>query len=186
MTGKPTASPVVGLATHLLQFFPLSCFLLVAFRHGAPGLEDWLIAFMVGGAIAVLQVVLTLAFARGRPLSRMLLGVNAYLAVGGFSALTNQLRILQSLNDLRESGLFLCILAVGVITTFGSRAGFVGQEYSADRSRTKRDSLILLALAIVATIPSLLFRGHLLVSAVVPLTLLTIVNRWLRNRTPQV
>lgn len=186
MTGKPTASPVVGLATHLLQFFPLSCFLLVAFRHGTPNLEDWLIAFMVGGAIAVLQVALTLVFARGRPLNRMLLGVNAYLTVGGFSALTNQLWILQSLNDLRESGLFLCILAVGVITTFGSRAGFVGQADSADRTKTKRDSLVLLALTIVATIPSFLFRGHLLVSAVVPLTLLTIANRWLRNRAPRV
>lgn len=186
MTGKPTASRLVGLATHLLQFLPLSGFLLVAFRHGAPGLEDWLIAFMAGGAIAVLQVLLTLAFARGRPLNRMLLGANAYLVVGGFSALTNQLWILQSLNDLRESGLFLCIFAVGVITTFGSRAGFVGQEHGADRSKTRRDSLLLLAMAIAATIPSFLFRGHLVVSAVVPLTLLTIANRWLRNRTPQV
>lgn len=185
MTGTSSRSLVVGLATHLLQFFPLSCFLLVAFRRGAPNLEDWLLAFMVGGAIAVLQVALTLAFSRGRPLNRMLLGVNAYLTVGGFSALANQLWILQSLNDLRESGLFLCILAVGVVTTFGSRAGFVGQADRADGSKAKRDSLVLLALAIVATIPSFLFRGHLLVSAVIPLTLLTIANRWLRNRTPQ-
>ena len=182
MTGKPRASPVVGLANHLVQFFPLSCFLFVAFRQGRPQPEDWLIAFMVGGAIAVLQVALTLAITRGRPLNRMLLGVNTYLAIGGLSALTNQLPVLYALNDLRESGLFLCILAVGVLTTLGSKAGFVGQEDSPGRSRTKRYSLALLALAIIATIPSFFIRGQLILSAVVPLTLLSIVNRWFANR----
>ncbi|GAA4798570.1 hypothetical protein [Lysobacter hankyongensis] len=182
MTGKPTASPLVGLASHLLQFLPLSGFLLVAFRHGAPGLEDWLIAFMAGGAIAVLQVLLTLAFARGRPLNRMLLGVNAYLVVGGFSALTNQLWILQSLNDLRESGLFLCILAVGVLTTLGTPAGFVGREDRSGAGRTARYSWVLLALAAIATIPSFLLREQLLYSAVIPLTVLSMLHRRLGNR----
>lgn len=171
-----------GIAAQLLQFFALSCFLLVAFRHGEPGLEDWLIAFMVGGAVAVLQVAFATMIARGRPLNRLLLGVNAYLAVGGLSASTNQLWILQALNDLRESGLFLCILAVGAVATFGSAAGFVGQVDAADPSRTRRYSFALWALALLVSIPSFAFRGHLSVSAVVPLTALTLVNRWLGKR----
>lgn len=182
MSGKPTPSPLVALATHLLQFLPLSGFLLVAFRHGPPGPEDWLVAFMAGGAIAVLQVLLTLAFARGRPLNRMLLGVNAYLAVGGFSALANQLRILQALNDLRESGLFLCILAVGVFTTLGTRAGFVGREDRSGAGRTARYSWGLLAVTAIATIPSFLLRGQLLYSAVIPLTVLSMLHRRVGNR----
>lgn len=182
MSGKPTASPFVALAAHLLQFLPLSGFLLVAFRHGPPGPEDWLVAFMAGGAIAVLQVLLTLAFARGRPLNRMLLGVNAYLAVGGFSALANQLRILQALNDLRESGLFLCILAVGVFTTLGTRAGFVGREDRSGAGRTARYSWGLLAVAAIAMIPSFVLRGQLLYSAVIPLTVLSMLHRRVGNR----
>jgi hypothetical protein len=185
MTGKPGSSPGVAIATHLLQFFPLSCFLFVAFRQGAPQPEDWLIAFMAGGAIAVLQVAITLAIARGRPLNRMLLGVNAYLAVGGIAAVTNLPRLLQALNDLRETGLFLCILAVGILTTFGTRAGFVANEDGGDRPSTMRSSLILLALTAIATLPSCFIRGQLLFSAVIPLTLLSIADRWLRNRIPQ-
>ena len=177
MTGVFDHSPRIGIASQLLQFFPLSCFLFSAFRHGNPQPEDWLIAFMVGGSVAVLQIILASMLSRGRPLNRLLLGVNAYLAVGGLSALTSQLWILQMLDYLRESGLFLCILAVGVLTTIGSKAGFVGEVDSHAQARTKRYSLALLGLATVATIPSFLIRGQLVFSAVIPLTLLTITNR---------
>ena len=182
MTTASDHSRGIGVAALLLQFFPLSCFLFAAFRHGDPQPEDWLIAFMVGGVAAVLQVILAMILARSRPLDRLILGVNIYLIVGGLSALTNQLWILQALNELRESGLFLCLLAVGVLTTLGSKAGFVGQADSHGQSRTKRYSLALLLLAIIATIPSFLVRGQLVFSAVIPLTLLTLVNRWLARR----
>ncbi|MES2670143.1 MAG: hypothetical protein V4673_06955 [Pseudomonadota bacterium] len=178
-------SPGIGIAAPLLQFFPLSCFLFAAFRHGNPQPEDWLIAFMVGGAAAMLQIVVAMMISHGRPLDRLLLGANAYLVVGGLSALFNQLWILQMLDSLRESGLFLCILAVGVLATFGSKAGFVGQEDSAGQARTKRYSLALLALAVIATLPSFFIRGQLIFSAVIPLTLLTIANRWLVRRIQQ-
>lgn len=183
MTAASDHSPGIGVAARLLQFFPLSCFLFAAFRHGNPQPEDWLIAFMVGGVAAVLQIILTMILARSRPLDRLILGVNIYLTVGGLSALTNQLWILQTLNDLRESGLFLCLLAVGVLTTLGSRAGFVGETDSHGQSRTTmRYSLAMLLLVIIATIPSFLVRGQLVVSAVIPLTLLTLVNRWFASR----
>lgn len=182
MTKAFDHSSSIGIVTQLLQFFPLSCFLFAAFRHGNPQPEDWLIAFMVGGAVAVLQVIVATMISRVRPLNRLLLGVNAYLAIGGLSALTNQLWILQALDTLRESGLFLCILAVGVITTLGSKAGFVGQEDSRGESRTKHYSFALLTLAIIAAIPSFFIKGQLIFSAVIPLTLLTIVNRWFVSR----
>ncbi|NOT89867.1 MAG: hypothetical protein HOP03_17070 [Lysobacter sp.] len=182
MTRASDRSSNIGMVAQLLQFFPLSCFLFAAFRHGNPQPEDWLIAFMVGGAVAVLQVILATMISRGRPLNRLLLGVNAYLAIGGLSALTNQLWILQMLDTLRESGLFLCILAVGVLTTLGSKAGFVGQEDGRGESRTKHYSFALLALAIIATTPSFFIKGQLIFSAVIPMTLLTIVNRWFVSR----
>jgi len=170
------------IAAQLLQFFPLACFLFAAFRRGTPQLEDWLIAFMVGGAAAAIQVVVALALARGGALNRLVLGANAYLAVGGLAALAGQMWLLQALNGLRESGLFLCVVAVGAVTTFGSKAGFVGQEDRSGRSRTMRYSLGLLALAALAAVPSFCLRGQLLYSAVIPLTLLSIAQRWLAGR----
>lgn len=164
-----------------LQFFPLTIFVYVAFSHGQPQAEDWLNAFLAGGAIAGLQLILANILSRGHPLSRLLLGVNVYLIMGGIAVLTNQLVVLYILNDLRESGIFLTILVVGVLTTLGSKAGFVGEENRLDPPQVKRYSLGLLVLTSIATAASFYFRGYLIFSAVIPLITLTVANKLIKN-----
>lgn len=172
---------LLSAGASLLQFFPLTIFVYIAFLHDKPQAADWLNAFLAGGAAAGLQFILACVIFRGRPLNRLLMGVNAYLMIGGVSVLTNQLAILQMLNGLRESGIFLCILAVGIVTTLGTEAGFVGGMNWTDASHVKRCSLGLLILTLIATAASFHFRGNLTLSAVIPLVALAVVNRLLKR-----
>jgi hypothetical protein len=153
-----------------------------AFWHGEPRFADWLNAFLAGGVIAGLRLGFASALSRGRPQNRLILGVNVYLIIGGVSVFAKQLSVLQVLNDLRESGVFLCILTVGVITALGSKAGFVGEKSRAEQSRAKRYSLWLIGFAFAATAASFYFKGNLMLSAVIPLLALVIVNKILKNR----
>lgn len=175
-------SRLLSAGASLLQFFPLTIFVYIAFLHGKPQSADWLNAFSAGGAAAGLQFILAGILSRGRPLSRLLMGVNAYLVIGGVSVLTNQRPVLQMLNGLRESGIFLCILMVGIFTTFGSKAGFAGGANSIDPFHVKRCSVVLLLLTSVATAASFQFRGNLVLSAVIPLVALSVANRLLKRR----
>lgn len=166
----------------LLQFFPLTVFLSRAFHHGAAQAADWLAAFLWGGVAALLQLLIFYIFFRASVLNRIILGVNTYLIVSCSAVLTDQNAMLMLLNALKESGLFLCILIVGIFTTFISDAGFVGAvEYSPDK-QTRLFSLFLLLLSAAAVAMSFLFRGQLFFSAVLPLVILSVVNRLLKKR----
>ena len=179
------SSRLLDAGAALTTFFPLSFFVYVAFLHGKPQATDWMNAFLAGGAMAGLHLALTNIRSRGRPMSRLILGANVYLMIGGAAVLTNQPAVLRALDSLRESGIFLCILAVGVVTTFCSGAGFIGAANRPDRSRVKRYSLSLLLLAALATAASFHFRGKLTLSAGVPLVTLAVANRLFKHRVRQ-
>lgn len=170
----------------LLQFFPLTLFLRIAFLHGQPQADDWLHAFLAGGVAAILQFLVLLLLRRGRPLNRMMLGINAYLIVGALAVLGNQPALLALLNDLRESGIFLCLLAVGVITTWRSRTGFLGEDHAGPRSRMQVCSFWLLVLTCIATAASFYFRGQLLFSAVLPMIALVLMSKFLKKRLQRI
>lgn len=97
---------IFSVGSFLLQFFPLTVFLKVAFLNGKPQAADWLNAFIWGGSAAILQLALSIFFSRGHPLNRIILGVNWYLIIGGFVVIANQLAFLEALNNLKESGIF--------------------------------------------------------------------------------
>jgi hypothetical protein len=169
-------------ARSLLQFFPLTVFLAIAFRQGVPQNEDWLLAFMAGGVAALVQLALVRVLFRHAPMSRMIIGVNVYLMLGGVATIINHVPTLNLLNSLRESGLFLCLLGVGVITTLMSPYGFVGAAGSANPSRVRGHSMALLGLAILATAASFHFRGRMMLSAVIPLVVLALASRFAKRR----
>jgi hypothetical protein len=166
----------------LLQFLPLTVFLNVAFQNGAPQTADWLNAFMWGGVAAVLQLVLTYFLLQGLPFNRLILGVNFYLILGGAAVLTNQIALLKILGNLKESGIFLCVLIIGICTTVVSKAGFIGVMDISSPSRLQQYSVWLLLLTFAAVAASFWFRGKPIFSAAIPLIVLSVASRLFKIR----
>lgn len=173
---------IFSIGRFLLQFFPLTIFLKVACQNGTPQAADWLNAFIWGGSAAILQLGLSRFLSRGYPLNRIILGVNFYLILGGVAVLTNQMALLEVLNSLKESGIFLCMLIVGISTTVASKAGFVGVVKISMQRHIKNYSMCLLFLTCVAVVASFWFRGKLIISAAVPLIVLSVANRLFKKR----
>ena len=156
---------IFNVGSFLLQFFPLTVFLKVAFLNGKPQAADWLNAFIWGGSAAILQLALSIFFSRGHTLNRIILGVNWYLIIGGFAVIANQLAFLEVLNNLKESGIFLYLLMVGIYTTFASKAGFVGAVEISIQRNIRNYSIWLIILTCAAVAASFWFRGQMIISA---------------------
>lgn len=173
---------IFNVGSFLLQFFPLTVFLKVAFLNGKPQAADWLNAFIWGGSAAILQLALSIFFSRGHTLNRIILGVNWYLIIGGFAVIANQLAFLEVLNNLKESGIFLCLLMVGIYTTFASKAGFVGAVEISIQRNIRNYSIWLIILTCAAVAASFWFRGQMIISAAVPLIVLSVATRLFKRR----
>jgi hypothetical protein len=173
---------IFSVGSFLLQFFPLTVFLKVAFLNGKPQAADWLNSFIWGGSAAILQLALSLFFSRGHPLNRIILGVTWYLIIGGFAVIANQLAFLEILNNLKESGIFLCLLMVGIYTTLASKAGFVGAVEMSMQRNIRNYSIWLIILTCAAVAVSFWFRGQMIISAAVPLIFLSVATRLFKRR----
>lgn len=173
---------IFSLGRFTLQFIALTVFLQIAFLNGKPQAADWLNAFIWGGSAAVLQLTLSISFSRGHPLNRIILGVNWYLIIGAVAVFTNQIALLEVLNNLKESGIFLCLLIVGVATTFASKAGFVGAVETSMGRYIRIYSIWLIILTCAAAAASFWFRGQLIASAAAPLIFLSVSTRLFKRR----
>ena len=163
-----------------VQFVPLSLFAAYAFWAGpAPSRERWMSAFMVGGAAALLHLLLVLR--QPTPVNRLLLGANLYLLVGAAAAVTRLWPLLLVYAELKEAGIFVWMLLVGIVTTAASPAGYVGRLHANDR-RVRAFSLALLGLTALALAMSVAFRGNATWAAVVPVTALALANQILAHR----
>ena len=158
----------------LVQFLPLSLFAAYAFWHGAPDETRWQHAFQWASVAALVQLAIVLP--QRRPASRLVLAANLYLLMGGAAFFAHQWWLLQLYDTLRESAIFIIMLVVGVVTTVGSRAGFVAAG-AAPRPRVVRASLWLLAATAVALAVSVLYRGDRYAAAVLPLLALAVFQR---------
>lgn len=107
----------------LVQFLPLSLFASYAFWYGTPEEARWQQAFQLASVAALLQLAIVLP--QRRPASRLVLAANLYLLLGGLAFFAHQWWFLQLYDALRESAIFIIMLAVGIVTTVGSRSGFV-------------------------------------------------------------
>jgi alpha-beta hydrolase superfamily lysophospholipase len=166
------------LAT-LVQFFPLSVFATYAFWEGVPTGARWIAAFELAAGAAVLQFALL--WPRRGPTNRLVLGVNLYLLTGGAAALTRQWWVLETYGRLQESGIFLFILGVGLVTTVATRAGFVA-VVDASAGAARRASLWLAAATLGAAVVAHAFQGRRLWSAVAPMIVLAALQGALAGR----
>jgi hypothetical protein len=159
----------------IFQFFPLSVFVGHAFWEGPPASDRWLHSFMISGLVALGQfIVLSKS---PKPFNRLILGANVYLMFGGFSAAIRWLTALELLNALREVGVLLSMLFVGLVATLSTSAGFIGIVNDQEASKIKRLSLIMIFATLLGLLLSIFYKGNFLVSAVLPITALGIVNK---------
>jgi hypothetical protein len=163
----------------LIQFLPLSLFASYAFWHGTPDGARWQQAFQLASVAALVQLAIVLP--QRRPASRLVLAANLYLLLGGLAFFAQQWWFLRLYDSLRESAIFILMLAVGAATTVGSRAGFVA-ACGPPRRAVVRASIWLLAATAAALAISLAYRGDRYLAAVYPLIGLAVLQRLLVHR----
>ena len=171
---KRVALAVLGYA---LGFLALAVFAALAFGSGKPSDERMVLAFKVGATIAVLE--LAVLFWRRAPANRLIIGANAWLLAGGMAALLEQWWVLEAYRRIGEAGLFVAMLAVGLLTMAFSSTGFVAA--SGERSRVLWSSVALLAAVSLALYAAVQFRGDVKLAAVLPVIALSWLNRLLRR-----
>lgn len=163
----------------VFQFFPLSLFATYAFWYGAPTDDRWVGAFKLGAVAALVQLLVVLA--QRRPANRLILGANLYLLAAGAAAFTQQWWVLRYFGVLRESGIFLFMLGVGLVATFASPAGFVGVA-TAPAAEIRKASLLMLVATTGAVALAVTFRGDRTWAAAMPVLALAVLQRTLASR----
>ena len=163
----------------LIQFLPLSLFASYAFWHGSPDDARWEQAFQLGSIAAIVQLAIVLP--QPRPINRLVLAANLYVLLGGLAFFTHQWWFLRLYDALRESAIFIIMLAVGLATAFGTRSGYVATS-TPPRHAVLRASLWLLVATAVALGISVAYRGDRYLAAVYPIIGLAVLQRILVHR----
>jgi len=162
-----------------VSFFPLVAFIAYASWNGPPSGERWVEAYKVASVLAAIQLLGSLLLPK--PANRLLLGANLYLLIGGVLASKGEGEGLKLYGVLQESALMLCILAVGVLSTLATSAGFVG-VVNPDRTAVRSASVLVLLIAAALTAFSFLLRGSRFLTAGVPILVLSLVQRQMARR----
>jgi nitrate reductase gamma subunit len=171
----------LALVEYLLGFIALAVFAAIAFT-GPSMDEKFILAFKAGAALAVIE--LAALFYRAKPANRLIVGANLWLLAGGVAALLEQWWLLKAYQRIGEASLFLSMLAVGVVTTAASKAGFVGTF--GDRKAVLVGSLALLVGVAAALAAAVYFRGDVKFAAAVPVIALSWFNRLVNVRVRDV
>lgn len=154
------------------QVAPLSGFLLAS-RCGRTAEEGWQLAFLVGGSLALMALLL--ARLTKRRIDPMLLAINLFMTVGGVGVALDYAPILAFYDMLRESAMFLFMLMVGILAMYFSPKGCLKTPL-ADPGSTRRASIGLLIVIASALLFSLWFRGHTHIAGTLPLIVIMIAR----------
>lgn len=168
----------------LFQFLPLSLFSMIGFWQPQTSSETWLLAFEVAAFAAICQLLLIVKLKI--VMSRLMLSANIYLIFGGLASFFQQWWYLELYSILQESAIFIVMIIVGVFTMLFSNNGFVGinktliQE-AKDRITVNKKSAYLFIAVVLSLIISLIFKGTVVISAVAPIVILALLQRYLVN-----
>jgi hypothetical protein len=171
-------SALFAIIEYLLGFIALVVFVTYAYANGLPTNARWEAAFKLGAVLAAVEI--TVLYQRKPPMNRLILGGNIWLLAGGLAFVVGQESFLRAYERLGEVSVFVSILAVGILSTAFSKKGFVGIE--APRKAVITYSLWLIAGAIAALCMAVYFKGDVKLAAVLPLTALAFLNRYLHYR----
>ncbi len=160
-------------------FLPLSFFSAFAFWHGVPTNERWIAAFELAALIGLIQ--LTVAFFQPKAINRLVLGGNIYLIVGGVCAFFQYWPIFKLYNLCQESAIIGLMLAVGLGATLFTPSGFIAVE-STNKSEVLKASYILLFATSIVLLCTIIFRGKILYSMIIPILCLLLLQNFLIKR----
>lgn len=144
------------ILSYLLGFIALATFAAIAFGSGAPTEAIWRKAFLIGGGLAAAE--LAVLFYLPKPANRLIIAANVYLMCGGLAFALKQWWFLRGYEQFGLTGILLCMLFVGVVSTFVSRAGFVGVAGKPDAVRHASYGLlglVVLGIAMAQTFPGI-------------------------------
>jgi hypothetical protein len=167
---------LIGLIEYLLGFIALTVFAALAFAAAPQTNATWRHAFLVAGAIACVELAV-LAY-RAKPANRFIIGANVWLIVGAVAFLSKQWWLLAIYERWQGIGLVGAMLAVGVLTSIFSSAGFVG-------AYGPKPAVTLTSVALLAATACVLWfvwqsREPPQSAMVAPLVMLALLNRVLR------
>jgi hypothetical protein len=170
----PIVKTVLG---YLLGYLALAIFAMVAFGSGAPDVATWRRAFLIGGGAAVVE--LCVLWAIPKPANRLVVAANFYLAAGGLAFALKQWWLLEKYEKFGLSGILLAMLCVGLVTTFASKAGFVGM--AAPPALIRRASYLLLGFVALGLASAQAFPAIDKGAGVIIITVLAYSQRAVRN-----
>ena len=175
-------SVVLAVVEYLLGFLALAFFAYLAFSGGPATDERLVLAFKLSAPVAVAELAALLW--RSVPANRLILGANIWLVAGGLAAFLEQWWWLKGYQQLGEASLFVTMIIVGLATTALSPTGFVAA--AGPRRAVMLASLALLAAVCLALFAAIHFRGNVKFAAVLPVIVLSWLNRLLRRAVPRV
>mgnify|MGYP001216503790 CR=1 FL=1 len=172
----------------LFQFLPLSLFSMIAFGQPETSDQSWFLAFEVAALVGFFQLLLM--FKLKIIMSRLILSANIYLILGGLASLFQQWWYLAFYNTLQETGIFIVMILVGVITMTWSKNSFVGIDKTSvkeveERISINKKSSYLFVAVLISLILSLIFKGDITLSAVTPIIFLALFQRYLVHQHNQ-
>jgi hypothetical protein len=172
----------------LFQFLPLSLFSIIGFWQPETSSQTWLLAFEVAALVGICQLLLIVKLKK--VMSRLILSANIYLILGGLAAFFQQWWYLAFYSSLQESAIFMVMIVVGVFTMAFSTNGFVGinkaliKEPNVRLTINKKSAYLFIAV-VISLVISLIFKGNVVISAVAPIVVLALFQRYLVNQHSQ-
>ncbi len=175
--GRYVVAMIKSVLGYLLGYLALAVFAMIAFGGGAPDAATWRRAFLIGGGVALAELFV-LCFIP-KPANRLIVAANIYLAAGGLAFALKQWWFLKGYEKFGLSGILLSMLCVGLVTTFVSKAGFVG--IVAPPSLVRRASYVLLGFVALGLIGAQAFPTIDKGAGVIIITVLAFSYRAMRN-----
>ena len=169
--------------TKYLIYAPIFIFMLVARFMGFTD-QAWQYAFMIGGLLGI--AVTAWGIYQKELLARFAVGINTFLAIGGFAFLFMIMPILNIYGMYKGAAFFGSILWVGLITTLATPAGFIGVDHKNKQAVTSASVKLLAATAGCLLFSLLAQQYGIIVSIAVPYIALRFVRDYLAKQLKQV
>ena len=167
----------IDYLSSLVKYIPILAFVIYT---NIIATNDWSSGFIIGGILAIIQLVFFTI--KSKMINRIIIGADIYLIIAGLAAASKWGYLLLILNNLRETGLLLCIFLVGIYTTAFSRAGFIGTDNYERPEKTKSYSIILLCISAIAVGISFVFRNNRVIAIILPIIIIASADKALLKK----
>ncbi len=167
---KPIGKSLLSTVLEILEFLPVIVFGYMGTKPDADLGERF---FTAGGLAAV---VLIAAVILRRPMNPLALAANLFLFVCAAAFPLELAFLVQVISVLRETALFMVILAVGLVATLRWQRGFIWSE-AEDKAFITKASYIMLAGAGAAAIIAFDYRGDEAIAGALPFVCLVVLQK---------